>query len=399
MAESNSTNLDQIRPRKRVFFVITQSEFGGAQRFLYNLISHLDLKRYEILIAAGKTGDHDFLGKALSDLGFTVIRVASLQRKISILSDLLAIKQLREIIIDRKPDVLFLISSKTGFIGALAARFPKRIKALKVIYRLGGWSFNDPGPNWKKYLFRLLEKISAQWKDVIIVNSQRDFAQTDQFNIKPRTGIFLVANGLDVYKINFLDRQTARLKLFEKALPYSGKVFQTETVIGTIANFYPSKGLQYLIEAADHFKNKDNVAFFIIGDGPERVNLELMIKNHGLDKKVFLLGQMADAYQYLPAFDIFVLPSVKEGFPWALIEAMAAKLPVIGTNVGAVPEIIEDGQNGFLVKPANSTEIVRRLKELLANEIRQQEIGIRAHQTVLLKYDLNKMVSKIEALL
>jgi glycosyltransferase involved in cell wall biosynthesis len=99
------------------------------------------------------------------------------------------------------------------------------------------------------------------------------------------------------------------------------------------------------------------------------------------------------------AFDIFVLPSVKEGFPWALIEAMAAKLPVVATSVGAVPEIIEDGKNGILVGPAKPEQLAGKINDLLNDERLQQELGIQAHQAVLFKFSLEKMVREVEAIL
>ena len=155
------------------------------------------------------------------------------------------------------------------------------------------------------------------------------------------------------------------------------------------------------------------MVFVIIGDGQERKELELLITNpkspvgdlgsplrdYQLQHKVLLLGQIPDAYKLLNAFDIFVLPSVKEGFPWVVIEAMAAKLPVIATNVGAVPEIIENNRNGFIVEPAPPEQKAAKTQDLLNDERLRQELGIQAHQTVLFKFSLDKMVTQIEDLL
>ena len=118
-----------------------------------------------------------------------------------------------------------------------------------------------------------------------------------------------------------------------------------------------------------------------------------------MENKVFLSGQIPDAKRYLGAFDIFVLPSLKEGSPWALIEAMAAKLPVIATKVGAVPEIIENGKNGFAVEPAKPEQIVEKIKLIISDEHLKQELGIQAHQTVLHKFSLEKMVSEVEEII
>ncbi|MBI2064956.1 MAG: glycosyltransferase family 4 protein, partial [Candidatus Yanofskybacteria bacterium] len=102
---------------------------------------------------------------------------------------------------------------------------------------------------------------------------------------------------------------------------------------------------------------------------------------------------------YLQAFDIFVLPSVKEGFPWALIEAMTARLPVIATRVGAVPEIIKDRQNGIIVEPNKPEQIAKAITEIINSDYLKKELAIQAHQTVLFKFSEDKMVKEIEVLL
>lgn len=394
--------------KRRILFIITQSELGGAQRFLSNLTSHLNRDAYEFMVAVGSSGNGDFL-RVLKAGSIPYQTLKYLKREPS-LNDLKAILEIRSLIKNYRPDVLFLNSSKAGFIGSLASVFPTRINAVKVVYRIGGWSFNDPWPKWKKWLWVILERLSAKWKDIIIVNNQHDLNQAKKIKIKPRMETVLIHNGIEVYKLDLMQQDEARIKLFEKAAKFSDPRFaggfgeasiniHAKNIIGTIANFYPTKGLEYLIQAADRFNDNDNLVFFIIGDGELRPELEKMIREKGLEKKVFLLGQIPDAYRFLPAFDIFVLSSVKEGFPWVLIEAMSAKLPVIATDVGAVPEIIEDHKNGLIVKHRDPIGLADKIKEIMGNDRLKNELGIQAHQTVLFKFELDKMVRQIEELL
>lgn len=391
----NSINNHETSLKKRVLFVITQSEFGGAQRFYHDLMSRLDKEKYEMLLATGKDGTSD----RFKATNFIEHKLKFLRRNVNPYYDLRAVWELRKLIQNFKPDILFLNSSKAGFIGSLASKFKIPNFKFKVIYRIGGWSFNDPRPKWEKLLWIFLERLSARWKNIIIVNNKHDLEQAKKLKIKPKGKIVLIHNGLDVYKTEFTPREEARLKLFERVSRQAGKIFQTETLVGTIANFYPTKGLKYLIEVAEYFKNKDNLVFFIIGDGPGRVELERLIKERGLQKKILLLAHIPDAYKLLSAFDIFVLPSVKEGFPWVILEAMTAKLPVIATRVGAVPEIIENSKNGLLVEPGQPQQIAAKIQELENNERLRQELGIQAHQTVLFKFTLEKMINEVEALL
>ncbi|OGN02490.1 MAG: hypothetical protein A2655_02075 [Candidatus Yanofskybacteria bacterium RIFCSPHIGHO2_01_FULL_43_42] len=396
----NHSESTQESLKKRILFVITQSEFGGAQRFLHTLVTRLDRTKYEILVAAGPSfGSKYDLLDLLEKEEIKTLRLKYLKREISPLSDIRASFELRKASKKFKPDTLFLLSSKAGFIGSFVSKCLIRNTEYKILYRIGGWTFNDPWPKWKKLLWIIIERISAKWKDLIIVNNKHDFEQANKFKIRPKEKTVIIYNGLDVYKTGILPKEDAQLKLYEKAIQQSGRVFQDRIIIGTIANFYPTKGLGYLIETAEYFKNKDNIVFMVIGDGPERASLENLIKQKGLQKKIIFLGQIPDAHKLLSAFDIFVLPSIKEGFPWVVIEAMAAKLPVVATRVGAVPEIIEDGKNGFIVEPARPEQIASKIQDLLNDERLRQELGIQAHQTVLFKFSLDKMVREIEDLL
>lgn len=379
----------ETSPKKRVLFVITQSEFGGAQRFLYNFLSRLDKTKYEIKIAIGDTGNKEFI-RSIRDINIPLIELKYLVRNISLIKDMAAVFELRKLIKNFCPDTIFLNSSKAGFVGSLAANCLLHTVRPKVIYRIGGWTFNDPWPKWKRWLWIALERLSARWKDFIIVNNRHDLEQANKLKIRPRKNILLVHNGLDIYKTELLPKEEARMKL---------KIFRDQKVIGTIANLYPSKGLKYLIEASEYFKNNDDIVFIVIGDGQEKGELEEFIEQKGLKKKILLLGQIPEARKLLNTFDIFVLPSVKEGFPWVVIEAMAAKLPVIATRVGAVPEIIENMKNGLIVEPARPEQIAGKIQELLNNDRLRQELGIQAHQTVLFKFELDKMVKKIEELM
>jgi len=392
-----------INKIKRILFIITQSEFGGAQRFLYELTTRLDKERYEILVAGGSMGKNEFL-KSLEAKRIKTKRLRFLKREVNPIFDCLGIIELMKLINNFRPDYLHLSSSKAGILGSIAGfkikiLRPRKFKHLKIIYRIGGWSFNDPWPTWKKKMFILAEKITAKFKDIIVVNNKSDYEQTVKLKIKPKKELKLIHNGIDALKIDFLPKDEARLKLSKK----SAKIFQADFIIGSVANFYPTKGLEHLIEAARILKfnyglDFEKIKFLIIGDGQERRGLETKIKDYNLEKEVTLLGQIPEAYKYMKAFDAFILPSVKEGFPWTILEAMAAKIPVIAANVGAVPEIIESGKNGIMVEPKNPEQIAEAIKYLMDNGHIQQEFTLQAHQTILFKFPIEKMIRETEGL-
>ena len=135
--------------------------------------------------------------------------------------------------------------------------------------------------------------------------------------------------------------------------------------------------------------------FIVIGEGQERIKLEKLIKKYKLENNFFLIGAISNAYKYLKAFDIFVLPSVKEGFPWAILEAMASKVPIISTKVGAIPEI----KPGILVNPKKSKQLAIVIESLIKNLELREKLVFNAKNKVEQEFSLEKMVDSIEKLL
>lgn len=385
--------------KKRILFIITQAELGGAQQFLVQLIRYLNKSLFECTIIAGE-GEQEIKTLLPDHVSYSTAK--HLVRDPNIKDDILSLFELKKIIKHNNPDILFLNSSKAGFNGSLAAKMAG-IPKLKVIYRIGGWTFNDPWPNWKKLLFRLLEKISAPWKDYIIVNSSLDLKAAHIYGIKPRRQVQLIHNGIDPY-LEFLTKEEARVKLLEKISKENltknqggqGALLQSEIIIGSIANFYPPKDLTNLLKAAVQLPDK--TVLVIIGEGQLRPQIEEEIEKLNLKNKVFLAGRIKDAYKYLPAFDIFALPSNKEGFPWVLLEAAAAKIPIVSTSVGAVPEIIEHNKSGFIVESKNPTALAEALRALIGDERIRKEFSIQAHQQLLKNFTLQQMIGKYENL-
>ncbi len=388
-------------PKKRVLFIITKSELGGSQRFLYEFTTRLNPQKYDIGVAAGPEGNWDLLNR-LNKKGIKTFKLEYLRREVSPLYDIPAVFELINLINKFKPEYLHLNSSKTGVLGSIANQILKIIKLkqykkMKLIYRIGGWAFNDPSFGWKRKVWLAAEKVTAGFKDIIITESGPDEIQAKKLGIKPKIEVKTIHNGIDALRMEFLEKETAKLYLFKNIGKRHGKIFQKRYSIGTIANFYPTKGLEYLIEAMRILKNTD-FNLIIIGDGLERKKLESKIAEYELKNDIILAGQIQDAYKYLKAFDIFILSSIKEGFPWVILEAMAAKLPIIATRVGALEEMLENGKSGILVESKNPRQMAEAIKYLLENETVRQEIAIQTHQTVLFKFTMEKMVRETEEL-
>lgn len=352
----NKVNLEQSGRKEKILFIITQSEIGGAQRYVALAGNWLKKNGYDVLVATG--------GKqAIGNL--ETINLKHLKRSPNPLSALLVIREIYQLIKKEKPDTLFLCSTMAGVLGSIAGSLAKMFHVsgskLHVLYRIGGWAFNDPRPFWQKKLIIFFERFASRYKDKIIVNSQYDFQTALDNKITKEEKLVKIYNGINSDEINFLSREAAR----EKLDLANGRI-----VVGAIANFYKTKGLACLIEATHLLCSMFQAPSFklvIIGDGKERPILERLIEKHNLKDKVILAGRIKNAAIYLKAFDLLVLPSLKEGFPWVILEAMAANIPIVATKVGAIPEVLENEKSALLVAPNNPAELAKKIQDLLEN--------------------------------
>ncbi len=162
--------------------------------------------------------------------------------------------------------------------------------------------------------------------------------------------------------------------------------------IGCVARLSPEKGIDRLISAfAAVVRRMPDARLTIVGEGEERPALEARVRELGLGESVEFLGFQDDVAAALGTFDLFVLPSLTEGIPLALLEAMAAGLPVIATRVGGVPEVIEDGTSGVLVEAGNAIALELAMLDLLFNPARLAALGAGARERIRRHFNLNRM--------
>lgn len=367
-----------IENKQKILYIVTQAEWGGAQKYVFDLATNLT-EKFDITVAAGAEGASRELLDKLVSAKIKNFTFKHLKRDINLWHDILAIFEIVKFLRQNNFDIIHLNSTKAGVLGAIAAQL-NRIRP-KIIYTAHGWAYLEPLPFYKHWLYLIMEKIVARLRDYTIVLSEKEKQIALQYGTAKLNAISVISNGIDLKNLHFFTKEEARQKL---NLPAD------EFIIGTIANLYKTKGLEYLIETV---KQLANVQIVIIGEGPERKNLEKKIKQNKLEEYVTLDGSLSLAYQYLPAFDIFVLPSIKEGLPYTLLEAMAAGLPIVATDVGTVPEITKNQKTGLIVPPADSQAITEAIAILIKNPEFAQQLGANAKE-VFKKFDLRTMIEK-----
>jgi len=263
-----------------------------------------------------------------------------------------------------------------------------------VIYTVHGWVFNEPKRNGLFY--KWAEKLTSIFKDKLICVSEFDRQATIKEKICSKEKLITIHNG--IAPIHFLSKEEARKKLSSIVPPLISKKrgLGGEVLIGSIGNLYKTKGFEYLIEAAkiliSNFKLQ--ISFIIIGEGKERKRLERLIKKNNLQHNFVLAGKIDNAAQLLPAFDLYVCSSVKEGLSYTIIEAMQAGLPIIATQVGGNPELIKNNQTGLLTETKNPPKLAEKIKELVNNPELGKRFGANAQVKARREFSLEKMVEK-----
>lgn len=376
--------------RKKVLYIITKSVWGGAQRYVYDLAINLPRDKFEPIVAAGGSGP---LFNKLKEANIRTIVIPGLERDINIVKELKSFWHLVKILFAEKPEIVHLNSSKTGCIGAIAVFIYKiilwRNKPITV-FTVHGWSFLEPRPRWQNKIIYLISRISSVFQDKIILICTKDYKIAQEFI--PLHKLSLIFNGIE--RGDYIDRRIGRETLSKKI---KNNLQPDQIVIGTVAELTKNKGLQYLVYAIHMIQNQHpriNFCAVIIGDGEDYSRLENQINSRGLRKKIFLAGFIPDANRYITAFDIFVLPSLKEGLPYTIMEAMNGLTPVVASDVGGIPDLINHDKNGILVSPSDPKELSQALIQLIENKEKRMSIQKEAIKTLEAKFTLDTMLAK-----
>ncbi|MAZ90109.1 MAG: sugar transferase [Cellvibrionaceae bacterium] len=255
------------------------------------------------------------------------------------------------------------------------------IPGIKRVHGEHGRDINDPqGKNWK---YNLLRRISRLWIDrYITVSRELELWLCDFIDVNPSI-ITRQANGVDcdVFSGRTISNEVT-LSSLAKSLDIDGRY-----VIGTVGRLVAIKDQKTLISAfakvaENYCAGLNGLCLVIVGDGPMRLDLEDHANALGVASSIRFCGERDNVPDLLKLMDVFVLPSIAEGVSNTLLEAMATALPVIATAVGGAPDIIVNGDNGFLVEVGASEQIAKKLTTCVEDQGIAREIGFNGRQTV-----------------
>ncbi len=307
---------------KKILFVITKSNWGGAQRYVYDLATHLPKDEFAVAVALGGTGEKNaevgLLEKKLTESGIRTIFIKSFMRNISAAKELGALSELVRIFKQEKPDVVHLNSSKAGALGAIAGRIAG---VKKIIFTVHGWPFRENRNIFLKIVIWGASYFTGLLATEIICVSEFDLKQA---RYMPGVRAVRIYNGI-------MPQEYGQADLIRDSFPKGVRI------TGTIGELNKNKNQIALIEQA---KNNPEMYVAIVGDGENRLYLKKKIEEYNLNSRVKIIG-FHWANEVLKGFDVFALPSIKEGLPYVLIEAREAGLPIVANRVGGVGEILD----------------------------------------------------------
>ena len=362
----------------RVLYILKATGVAGAENHLLTLLPELDPEQFQvevvILVEPGLSID-EFVGELQSK------GVQAQQVPIHADIDPGLIMRLWRIFRRLKPDILHSHLVHADFHGGVAgwlARVP-----LLVSSRHNDDPFRSAGIT--AYLIRLNNRIFHQF--VAISKHMRRFSEEVE-RINPHK-IRIVHYGLDLSTAATVDLRADLHGEFN---------LEPGPLLVCVARLVPQKGHIHLLRALARVRGEvPAVRLVLLGDGTIRADLEQIVRDLALQANVCFAGWRTDAARLLGGADIFVLPSLWEGFGLVLLEAMAASLPIVASNVGAIPEIVADNETGLLVRPGAEEALARALIKLLASPALRTQMGARGRRRLEQEFSVSKMVQAIEA--
>lgn len=371
-------------PRTKIAFLITKSNWGGAQKHVYDIATHLDPKKYDVVVILG---GHGVLKKKLAEVSIRTVSVDTMWRDISIKKDLMSFFEVFKILKQEKPDILHLHSPKAAGLGALSARI---LKIKKIVYTVHGWAFNENRPLYQKILIIFASFITTLLATDLITISKKETEQTSLFPYS-KDKIHNIPNGIREQSV--LRENIARDFIEQKI----GKSLKDKFLIGMIGELHPSKGYTYTIDAMRSLvREHKDLVLIIISTGEQEELLKKMVETSNLQSHVYFLGFIENAPQYAKAFDLFLMSSIKEGLPYTLLEVGILGIPSIATTVGGIPDIIDDMKSGILIQPRKTQEIEYAINFMYEHPDMRIEFGKNLIKKVKLDFNLQKMIQSIE---
>lgn len=364
----------------KVLLIEGAPAFGGQARNVYNLAVGLRARGHDVAV----TCHQEQLYSALKAIGVATNRV-----RFTYGLDWHAIAELRSSIVSKAFDIVHTHGLRAGTTGRIAARLAGCDKIVHTAYALSNlrnWQ-SQPQNSTTRVALRCTEGLFARWTDTIIAVSEDTRLQCIDRGV-PAEKVVTIHPGIDLSQFEKPhDKSRARNKLM---IPIGCQV------VGTVGCLTGRKNLIDFVRGAKIASKKlENALFVMIGSGPEMVKIKSLANELGIPHKIILSGFRSDIPEVLSALDVFVGCSLQEGYYLAVLEAMAAGLPVIVNDIAGMREAVLDGFTGHVVPPSDPESLAAAIEKILTVE-NAAEMGAAGKSRANALYSLDRMVDQVE---
>jgi glycosyltransferase involved in cell wall biosynthesis len=336
--------------------------FGGPERQMLGLAGALTPRVRSLIFSFREGGRCQAFLNAAHDAG---IHAQALRNDTPWLRA--AVREMAGLLAEFDVNVLCCHGYKADLVGCLAAQRC----GIPVVGVSRGWT----AENFKVRVYEWLDKRFLRWMNRVVCVSDGQAEKVRRAGVEP-SRVAVIRNAIDVNRFASPDRGC--LCELHDHFPTPRRV-----IIASAGRLSPEKGFDVLLEAAARVVAQDDSAGFIhFGDGPQRERMLKRIAALGLQHSFVLAGMRNDLDRLYPFFDLLVLPSHTEGLPNVVLEAFAARVPVVATAVGGTPEVVEDGINGHLVPPADPERLAARILNMLRDDERRLTMGEQGYRRV-----------------
>ncbi|MBC7329541.1 glycosyltransferase family 4 protein [bacterium] len=364
--------------RPLVIQLITRFIRGGAQLGVLLLAKNLPKFGYDVLVATGLEGE--LIGQAKKE-GIPLYLIPSLKRDVSPFHDILALFQIISLLRKKKPAILHTHTSKAGFLGRIAGRI---CRVPVIVYSPRGHVFSGYFSPLKTKIFWLCEKLTLKMCDAFVCLTDEERREWIKYGFNhPRMSV--IPSGVEIERFE-------NPKISPLSLRKNLGIGEEEKVVGFIGRLAPVKGARYLLLAGEILtKRYPNFVLLFVGDGEEREELERMARERGI--RALFLGNREDVEDFYHISDLVVVPSLNEAFGRVVVEAWSAGKAVVGSDVGGIRDLIDDGETGLLVPPANPFSLAEALEKLIKQESLARKLGDKGKEKAEL-YSVSAMMEK-----
>jgi glycosyltransferase involved in cell wall biosynthesis len=377
----------------KVLRVIARLNMGGPALHVAYLTAGLRERGYRTTLVAGTLArGEDSMAFVASGLGVEVVTIPELGREISLARDLIATLRLARLIRRERPQILHTHTAKAGTVGRLAARLAGRARPPIVVHTFHGHVLRGYFGPVRSRLFRWLERWLARDTTALIAVSPQVRDDLVALGVAPREKFVVIRLGIE------LEERIADMDGRANTRRYLGIAPERFTV-GWIGRMTAIKNTEDVLSAFKALRARGvEATLCMVGDGPDRPELERRAHELGIMRDTLFLGYQQDVAPLYAAFDALVLPSSNEGTPVSVIEALAARTPVVATRVGGVPDVVREGDDGFLVDPGDTDALAERLERLASDPKLRERMGAAARSRVLSRYAVDRLVDDVDRL-